>query len=323
MAILNLFHKNSPEPEVPGGNKEPVEAPGGNKEPVVAPGGMKGGLEPPICGGTRHSEDENAPTKIQSRDLIFFKAGTDGGSMGMHSKVYAAKAERGIYIVDAEDQPRFALLRSDCDFLSRLDELVREQDLILGNGQHSRTAGLPADFGGSIDVRYASGEFISKSDNQSPIITRKADDAISEFFARAFDAYPRADLPDPSLIRKVTWREDGEDHHRVITFEREGVIATLHSESKYATSDMVYRSDAQVPAQAFDRIVDDVNKFCLFGLEGVRQYHTYSSHVMEETLTYELSDGSQFVLPNFYGVIGGVSNVVFETRLYLEDLLKA
>ena len=313
MSIFDMFHKNPNAPEAPGGNREPVET----------PGGMKGGMEPPICGGTRHSKDENAPTEIQSRDLIFFKAGTDGGRMGMHSKVYAAKATKGIYVVTAEEEPRFALLSSDCNFLSRLDELVREHDLIRDNGYHSRTAGLPADFGGSIDVRYASGEFISKSDNQSPIITRKADDAISEFFARAFEAYPRADLPDPSQIRKVTWREDGEDHHRVITFEREGEIATLHSESKYATSDTIYRKEAQVPVKAFDRIVDDVTKFCLFGLEGVRQYHNYSSHVTEESLTYELSDGSQFVVPNFYGVIGGVSNVVFETRFYLEDLLKS
>lgn len=306
MSILDKLHKNSnpPAPDIPG----KIDIP---EEPPI-----------PICGGTRHSQDADAPTEILSHDLVFFKAGTEGGRMGMQSRVYAAKAEKGTYIVIAEEEPRFALLSPNCDFLSRLDALVREQNLIQDNGYHSRTAGLPADFGGSIDIRYASGEFISKSDNQSPIIPLKADQAIHEIFMDAFVSCPKVQLPDPSLIRKVEYREQGKENYSILTFEREGEAAKLSSENKYSSSDKVYKKEAQVPASAFDRIINDAKKYCLFGLGGVEKYHPSSVQLSEKALTYELSDGSKIVVPYFYGVIGGISNIVFETSCYLEGLMK-
>jgi hypothetical protein len=305
MSILDKLHKNlnPPAPDIPG----KIDIP---EEPPI-----------PICGGTRHSQDADAPTEIHSHDLVFFKAGTEGGRMGMQSRVYAAKAEKGTYIVIAEDEPRFALLSPDCDFLSRLDALVREQNLIQGNGYHSRTAGLPADFGGSIDIRYASGEFISKSDNQSPIIPQKADQAIHEIFMDAFSSCPKVQLPDPSLIRKVEYREQGKDNYSLLTFERDGEAAKLSSENKYSSSDKVYKKEALVSASAFDRITEDVKKYCLFGLDGVEKYHVSSFEPSKKALTYVLSDGCKIVVPYFYGVIGGVSDIVFETERYLKSLL--
>ena len=305
MGMIDKFHKNS--------NSPVSESPGKSNlrdEPPI-----------PICGGTRHSQDTDAPTEIHSHDLVFFKAGTEGGRMGMQSRVYAAKAEKGTYIVIAEEEPRFALLSPDCDFLSRLDALVRAQNLIQDNGYHSHTAGLPADFGGSLFIRYASGEFISKSDNQSPIITQKADQAIHKIFMDAITSCPKAELPDPSLIRKVEYREQGNERHSLLTFTLEEETAKLYSENQYSSSGTIYKKEAQVSASAFDRIIDDVKKYCLFGLGGVEQYHASSYQSSEQALTYELSDGSKIVVPYFYGVIGGVSNIVFETRRYLEGLL--
>jgi hypothetical protein len=305
MRILDKLHENSNSPslDIPGKIGTP------DQPPI------------PICGGTTRSQDAAAPMEILSRDLVFFKAGAEFGHRGMQSRVYAAKAEKGIYIVIAEEEPRFALLSPDCDFLTRLDTLVREYHLIRDNGHHSHTAGLPEDFGGSIDIRYASGEFISKSDNQSPIISQEADQAIRKTFLDAITSYPRIKLPDPSLIQKVEYREQGKDNYSLLTFSRNGETAKLSSENQYSTSGTIYKKEAQVPSSAFDRIIDDAKKYCLFGLGGVEKYHSSTLQISEQTLTYELSNGSKMVVPYFYGVLGGVSDVVFETERYLSGLL--
>lgn len=268
------------------------------KKPEDRPG--MGG--PAICGGTDHSHDENAPAEIHSTDLLLFKIRT-GNGLSTHflsevqANVYAAKTELGIFTYSFEPEPRYALLDANCDFLSRLDTLTKEQCLIQDNGQHSFTHGLPDDFGGAVDVRYASGEYISKSCNQSSVISIPADKAVEH-------------------------REDSEFRHALLRLEATGDGAKIYGEAKYSTSDTVHQHEKELSASAFDRIREDAAKYCVFGLVGLEKYHPNVVGLGTSSLTYELTDGTRVTIPQIYGIPAGAEKLVSETKLYLDSLLK-
>ena len=293
------------------------------KKPEDRPG--MGG--PAICGGTDHSHDENAPAEIHSTDLLLFKIRT-GNGLSTHflsevqANVYAAKTELGIFTYSFEPEPRYALLDANCDFLSRLDTLTKEQCLIQDNGQHSFTHGLPDDFGGAVDIRYASGEYISKSCNQSSVISIPADKAVRELFSLAFTEYPRVSLPDTSEIKAVEHREDSEFRHALLRLESTGDGAKIYGEAKYSTSDTVHQHEKELSASAFDRIREDAAKYCVFGLVGLEKYHPNVVGLGTSSLTYELTDGTRVTIPQIYGIPAGAEKLVSETKLYLDSLLK-
>ena len=280
-----------------------------------------------VCGGTDHSHDENAPQEIHSTDLLLFKIRTGNGLPSRYpseiqANVYAAKTEQGIYLYALESESRYALLDADCDFLSRLDVLTKEQNLIEDNGRHSFTHGLPEDFGGAVDVRYASGEYISKSCNQSPVITIPADKAVRELFSLAFEKYPRAPLPDASEILAVEHREDSKFSHTLIRLESTQTGARIYDKAKYATSDTVCQHEKALDAQAFDRIREDAKKYCALGLVGLEKYHPNVAGLGTSSLTYELAGGARISITQIYGIPSGAEKLVFETKLYLDSLLK-
>lgn len=282
---------------------------------------------PAICGGTDQSRDEKAPSEIHSTDLLLFKIRTGNGFPShfyseAQANVYAAKTDRGIFVYSMDPEPRYVLLDANCDFLSRLDALAKEQNLIQDNGWHSFTHGLPDDFGGAVDVRYASGEYISKSDNQSPVITIPADKAVRELFSLAFTEYPRISLPDASEIKAVEHREENQFSHTLLRLESTGIGAKISSEAKYSTSDTVHCHEKDLDASAFDRIREDAVTYCVFGLVGLEKYHPNVTGLGTSSLTYELTDGTHVTIPQVYGIPQGAEKLVFETKLYLDSLLK-
>lgn len=69
--------------------------------------------------------------------------------------------------------------------LSTLDDLHRivdEHRVVLNNGTHRRTIGIPEGLGGEIRIKYASGEGISAYDNAGPVTTDIATVTLYDFF---------------------------------------------------------------------------------------------------------------------------------------------
>ena len=92
------------------------------------------------------------------------------------------------------------------DVFPALVSLAKECGLAKENGHHSSTAGLPENFGGSISVRYASGETISVSNNQSPVLTRETAFRIVRLFEEAMQG-EKAVLPDLSDLTEISCEE--------------------------------------------------------------------------------------------------------------------
>ncbi|NLP48904.1 MAG: hypothetical protein GX345_08215 [Clostridiales bacterium] len=71
--------------------------------------------------------------------------------------------------------------------LDDLQELVDRHELAKLNGTGGYTDGLPQDFGSTLMIKYASGEMIYASDNNTPIVPVKASLDIFNFFAALAD----------------------------------------------------------------------------------------------------------------------------------------
>ena len=282
--------------------------------------------EPPICGGTTRSTDQKAPKEILSKDLVFFSVGsTDERFTARYEQgavsVYAAKTTKGIYAAILGIETRYKFFAPDCNLMARLDALTRQQKLILDNGHHSFTHGLPADFGGAVNIRYASGEYISKSDNQSPVITNAANLAIKKLFEEAFKSYPEAPLPDPASIQAIEYHESGPFAEHFLRMEKTAECAVLRSDDAYDGGKSKYHKDAQAPLSAFDRIEADALTFRVFGQGGLTQYHP-SNDSDKRFLTYEFADGTRLDVPRIFGIPGKASDIVYETYSYLDSLMK-
>lgn len=175
----------------------------------------------PVCGGTDRTCDANAPKEILSDDMIYFSATSALNTYDMHESedepvsfvsAYAAPADGGTFLFletkrDFRDGSERVWALVETDAFPALAALTRECALAKNNGDHSVTHGLPENFGGSVDIRYAGGERISFSDNQAPILTRETGLKIAELFASLM-AGERAALPDLSGLKAIRFSEE-------------------------------------------------------------------------------------------------------------------
>ena len=191
-----------------GGSTEFVkEAEGGPH--TVAPrsasaerGGDGGNEEPdgPIDGGAVDNSDPNAPKTIESKQLISFDCrfstvdAAEPGALGNHIYALQARLENGAVkgtyrILDTGEERPF---RESHRFLEELRGLVSLYDLAQYNGRSYSVAGLPEDYGASLEVRYASGEHIYAADNQDNFLPWGAMNELIKLFERGAAVLPMA-----------------------------------------------------------------------------------------------------------------------------------
>ncbi len=173
---------------------------------------------PHTGGGTDATQDLNAPKEILSNDMIVFKVSSavreiSAGQIGYIS-AFALKTLAGSFVFyeksasfrrSAERQTSFALIKEDV--FPSLVKVVNEYGLAKNNGFHSKTHGLPENFGGDIFVFYSSGEKISASNNQSPVISRSAAIAAADLFSEALNAEKCA-VPNVSALKEVRFENE-------------------------------------------------------------------------------------------------------------------
>ena len=135
---------------------------------------------PCMDGGTRISNDTDAPKEISSRELVsfscrfsflsltdfplkqgvhFFTAGRDDDGKGCTAAYNCSTAP-------GEGQSRVC----KAEFLGSIDALLRKYNVAQHNGRYYKVSGLPNFYGASVDAVYASGETIYCYNNQDPFL---------------------------------------------------------------------------------------------------------------------------------------------------------
>ena len=235
--------------------------------------------KPYECGGRDATQDTRAPKKIGSKEMTFFYVTSalghpsdelkyKGEPLGYVS-AFAAPCGEGTFVFletsdgfgrGGERKRAWALVKGD--FFPTLVGIVNEYDIARENGYHSVTHGLPENFGGSIDIKYASGEKISISDNQAPILRFDAAIAIKGAFDKAM-AGEKIELPSVDDVEKIRFAEE-----REVGFTRAELTilpdGTGVNEKQANYGDKTYESKKEVGAETITAIKENIARTGLF-----------------------------------------------------------
>ncbi len=185
--------------------------------------------DPHLCGGTDEGYYKNTSGIINSDDIVLFDVSSvlpDPGAEEDERKrsigylgFFAVNAGEGTFVYKVTGSGTHPSRYDSCGIewalikengMPALAALTKELELCRDNGHYTFTHGLPQDYGGMIDIKYADGEKIKISSNQNPVITREAAFEIERLFDRFLRA-EKADLPDPYAMSAIRFEEKKED----------------------------------------------------------------------------------------------------------------
>ena len=267
---------------------------------------------PGMCGGTDATLDESAPKIIKSENMTFFSVTSalgcisaepfDGEQLGYLS-AFAAPSDKGFFLFveksegcgyRAERTYSFEYVKENP--FPALVKLVKEYDLAKNNGFHSNTHGLPEDFGGSVDIRYESGETIGFSNNQSPIFTPKFAAAASKLFKK-FMSGEKVKLPDVSDLSKIHFeeiRDNGGFTKATLTLNEDGA-ATNEKQSKY-DGPTVYESKKPVDAETVEYIKRNIEHTGFLAWPGLPEMNY--PFLSDKNITLYFKNGEEITVKN-------------------------
>lgn len=138
--------------------------------------------EPPEDGGVRHRVDTDAPKVILSTEITEFsckfsttdRCVEDTPIAGGIFTLYANKEKGYLQIYGRNEIAGEQSFCPDAAFFRQLQEIVTRYNLAQYNGQFYTVSGLPPDLGMQLQIRYASKESISASNNQSTFLPPEA-----------------------------------------------------------------------------------------------------------------------------------------------------
>lgn len=176
-------------------------------------------------GGTDATLDKSAPKTIESHNMILFDVTSSLRMLRTEDKncdnepltyisAFAAPAKKGCFLFleylrgirrSGNKTSAWALVSED--IFPSLVKLVNDSGLAKDNGFHSTTHGLPENFGGSVDIKYESGEVISFSNNQTPILSLETAEKIYDLFSNALQG-EKIPLQDVSKLKEIHFSEE-------------------------------------------------------------------------------------------------------------------
>jgi len=287
---------------------------------------------PGTCGGTDAYLDKKAPNTIVSEDMISFDVTSalgysqeqfpePYGKMGYVS-AFAEPAGEGTFVfLSKGDVPRrlaektksWAVIKKNV--FPELDRIVRENDIAKNNGFHSTTHGLPENFGGGIYIEYASGEKISISDNQSPVLSVKTAVEIARFFDEALKS-ERVELPDVSSVKEIRFseeRKNGGFTKAVLTLLPDGT--GVNAKKQKFDSPEVYETEKPVDADTVSKIKSVIVEKGLFAQALLPEENNRFSINENKTLTFVLEDGAEITVKNRRVLPKPISGGFFDIEL--------
>ncbi len=290
---------------------------------------------PGMCGGTDATQNIDAPKEICSSDMILFNVESAvNGYFERKAQGAGAYTSEPINFVSAFAAPAgnatFIFLVTSCrtgfcekrtadwalikeDIFPKLTELVREADLAKRNGFHSKTHGLPQNFGGSVNIQYKSGEKIDFSDNQSPIIRSETAEKIAAIFTEAMKG-ERVKLPAVAALKAIRYsdeRENGGFTRAVLTLNPDGT-GTNKKQSRYDDSH-VFESESTVEKETIDAIKKNIKDTGILAWADLpdNNYKPYSI----KTLIFEFEDGNVITVGDNKRVPGQIRDGFFNIDL--------
>lgn len=272
--------------------------------------------EPEACGGTDATLDTNAPKKIASDKMTFFEATSalhgdyimsDGAKntferLGYISAFAAPVGKDTFMFLETSGSSHYGDDRKSSWALVKgnafppLVKLVNECDIAKRNGYHSKTHGLPENFGGEVYIRYESGEKIGFSDNQSPILSFEEGKKIHEAFVKAMKG-KKAALPSASDICEIRFceeRKNGGYTRAVLSLGADGT-GINKKESKY-DDPRIYKSEKPVDAETVSSIKESIERCGILAWENLPE-SSYKSG-SEKKLTFVFGDGRKITVTN-------------------------
>ncbi len=290
--------------------------------------------EPNVCGGTDATLNTNAPKEIKSDNMILFNVTSSFRSVMMipdpdidnseslnYISAFAVPSENGTFLfleknsdyrMNNNRQSSWALVKEN--IFPDLVSLVKDCGLAESNGFHSITHGLPENFGGSVNIKYSDGEYISFSDNQSPVISVSTGIKIAKLFAEAMKG-SIIDLPDVSAIRKIRFDEErGSDGftRAILTFNSDGTGTNFKSQR--FDDPKVYESEKPVDADTITAIKNNIEANGILAWSGIPE--SYYKNNRNKTLTFVFEDNQEItvrgdrLLPD--RIQGGFFNIELE-----------
>lgn len=143
-----------------------------------------------IDGGVQHSVDTNAPKTIVSTQIISFHCEFSATDLMLDSSPIAGRYHtlRATQTGGSYEARGGGTVYSKREFIpdeaffKALQQIVAKYDLAQYNGKSYTVSGLPPDHGAKVDIRYASGESIYASNNQSCFIPLEAMEDLVNLF---------------------------------------------------------------------------------------------------------------------------------------------
>ena len=286
--------------------------------------------EPPknACGGTTKTLDKSAPKVITCDKMTLFSVTSAlsyspaaGGKAQLgYISAFAIPSDNGTFLfLEAAEGHRklgtkkeWALVMAD--IFPALVSVVLECDLASQNGLHSKTAGLPENFGGSVLIEYENGETIDFSNNQSPVISRAAAEKIYGVFRSCLEG-DKAVLPSFDALTSVRFseeRKDGGYTHATLTRRPDGT-GINEKTSKYKDVPTPFESKKETGADVFDVIKNSIENGGILAWEHLPQKESLLGH--KKTLTFVFDDGKEITVDGDAVVPYELHNAFFSIEL--------
>lgn len=282
------------------------------------------------CGGTDATLDRSAPKEIKSEDIVLFDVtsalgysdkrqienGEEFSDICYISAFVAKCGDNAFVFLQTDKTPRvtsgnysFSIVKS---VPKELDGIVKKYGFAKQNGFNSTTHGLPENFGGSVRIEYSSGERISFSDNQSPVIGLAAAREIAKLLS---DCLKREKIgtPDISALKQIEFEEtrEGGFTKATLTLLPDGT-ATNKKSSQY-DGGTVYESEKQVDADTVLRIKSDITNRGLLLWSALPQNKFACGN--KKTLTFVFEGGEKITVTDDRAVPAALSGGFFAVEL--------
>lgn len=277
--------------------------------------------DPMVCGGTEATLNADAPKEIKSDEMTFFSVTSalscpdDKDELGFVS-AFAAPAGNGTFIFLQKGDMRerssaWALIEENV--FPFLTSLVKEYNIAKNNGFYSKTYGLPENFGGSVDIEYKSGERISISNNQSPVLSYSAGKGFAAFFEKAMTG-KKVSLPSVSSLTSIrfdTEKDGGIFTRSVLTLCDDGTA--VNEKSQCFDGKTVYNSTKTVTSNEVSKIKGTIESCGLFAWSSLPD----AKYSFEEskTLTFSFDGGKEIKVKNYRRVPEQISDGFFKIEL--------
>lgn len=284
--------------------------------------------DPLACGGTDATLDKSAPKEIKSKDIILFSVNSklntwsesgDEEKLIYSISAFAAKTKLGSFLLFETSDYYRENQKSVCSFIKddifpSLDKAVKEHDIAKQNGFHSKTHGLPENFGGEVSIKYAGGEEINFSDNQTPVISYKA----GAEFAQVFEEYVKSKtVPLPPLegLKRIIFLEKREQGFTEATLEISPDGTAVNHKSAQYDGGEIFRSEKAFDKDTIADIKNNIERGLLLAWEYLPQRDLNIGN--KKTLTFVFGDGTETVIDNRRTVPAQISNCFFAVELEL------